>query len=145
MAQEQRASQPLGVRFENLCLRLLEQKKAYKPSSAVADKEEGTDLYWQGQPVDLTLQVQAKDHASGLVKLGEGCYSRLYVSVRSGNGHHQFKQPVVVVHAECLHGYAGDNAILREMALDITPEVLDKALVRAAALGLGKGQELARA
>ena len=108
--------------FKDLALDNPKRYAGYKNASEVQDFNEGTDLFWYGQRMDITLM----DKHCLIIGEIHGCVSVIKICVRIGNSVVQFKDPVIVLHSvpvSFLDGY-------REIELaagDITPEVLDKA------------------
>jgi hypothetical protein len=80
------------------------------------DREEGTDLTIWGVPIDITLNLQEKDHTKILPESTELLGGiKVRFGVRTGNRGHQFKTPVLVIGLDAMSGFvrAWENNIIQ--------------------------------
>ena len=89
-----------GLRFEDLVLEQTESFPGFQSSSKEEDFKAGTDFYWYGVAIDVTL-YQEKSNTEWVGSIGLAC-SKVHVGIRTGNGRVQFSQPVLVLCFELL-------------------------------------------
>ena len=98
--------------------------------NTMADKEDGCDFIYEGYPCDVTLQFQ-KDHEEITKTKYEFVFGGIEVKVeygiRIGNNHHQFVEPVCVIHLnlDMYFVHKLDNIFESELTKAM-PELLSK-------------------
>lgn len=130
---------PVGIKFEDMIIERLEDSVGYEVASPDADWYQGTDFYWFGVPVDVTLNHRKKGvQWGGRIDMQVASVS---VGVRVGNGHRRFEHSVLVllfepntdvqlpVHVErqlCRHMAREVNAALLDDAIDLFWQLVDE-------------------
>lgn len=84
-----------GKQFEKVAKFYLEKIEGYKDSTNLEDWHEGTDFFYHGVPIDITLYLNKNHIVEGSLTKLKGCNA--WTAVRSGNGHHEFETPVLVL------------------------------------------------
>lgn len=96
----------MGKLFEKMVIDILvsmskfqdDPFKAVRNSSPIQDKNEGTDLFYQGIRIDITLNFDGKVCTK---KIGESyerdSFGSVRFGLRSGNGLKFFSEPVLVI------------------------------------------------
>ena len=97
----------LGIRFEKKVVKGIQREypDLLSTGGTKLDYEEGTDALLWGVPVDFTYHFNGKDYTDELLNPGEWfilpCEIPVKLGVRTGNTHHDFDKPVLVVGLSC--------------------------------------------
>lgn len=97
----------LGVRFGIDACKMIqrEYRDLINTTGTEQDYYEGTDATLWGVPIDFTYHFNGKDYTDELLHSNEWivlpCGILVKIGVRTGNAHHDFEKPVLVVGLSC--------------------------------------------
>ena len=114
-----------GLRFEDYIITNLEGLPGYKLSSAEQDRKWGTDFFYYGVPIDITLNPN-KNNVTFSETYIDILVCKIYVGFRTGNGKARFEHPVLVLYFNLLD--MADDDVLKLVAYEFGEEALEKAL-----------------
>lgn len=110
-----------GKQFEEHFISNLRRWKGIKPATQAQDVKEGTDFLYYGVRVDVTINDN-KDNTQGHFHYRFNGFD-VNASVRTGNRHTTFDEPVLVLHFSSLELQGVLNT-----TIDYGPEILEEAL-----------------
>ena len=113
-----------GLRFENYALERVENFPGFQSSTEEEDLKAGTDFYWYGVAIDVTL-YQEKSSTEWVGSIELAC-SRVHIGIRTGNGRVHFSQPVLVLCFELL--VPANSSGLRLAAEEIVVPLIEDAV-----------------
>lgn len=126
------SSKKAGLRFEDYVIANIEHLPGYGVASVEQDRKCGTDFFYYGVAVDITLiRKKYTTFAESYIDLP---ICNVYVGIRTSNGRVRFEHPVLVLFfdldgmSECGLKFAAcelDEAAL-EQAMDIYWQLVDQ-------------------
>ena len=91
------------------------------------DKEQGVDCIIYGVPCDITINIGEKDNMDSLAENIDLDYATVKFGVRTGNKHHPFDEPVLVIGIDAggVYKFRQEHICIMERVRKTFREIID--------------------